>query len=176
MRRILAVILMVGFAGFCGCGEVPGSSGNQGGGDSGNGGSVAVVDSAAECFDFEGNDRADFDDDYFWVWWSIEGTENPWDPSCVVDGVGYESTRCVDMGEGVDQQEYHNVCKEHSDTTYDDIGNSEPCKWKVAAEVGEGACQYFLVCLKKEDYSAVPSRDVDFPNDWDEAVDKYCVD
>ena len=183
MGRIFAVISVVVFAVALGCGEAPESIGNQGdgngGGGGGNSGLVSPVDVDEECFDFGefGEDRRhDWDERYDWAYHGIANTQSPWDPSCIIDGVGFQSDECVDRGEGVDQDEYHNVCKEYNDTNYDGLDLTEPCLWKIVAEMNDDDCRYFPVCLTEEDYPLVPSYDFHFPDGWDEAVDKYCVD
>ena len=175
MGRIFAVISVVVFAVALGCGEEPGSIGNQGEG-SGGGGSVSPVDVDEECFDFGNNERADYDAGYEMLQYGLASTSIPWDPGCIVDGVGYDSVDCVDMDEGVGQEEYYNICQEYRDHRPDWIDGLEPCLWKIVAQFDDDACRYFTVCLTEEDYPLVPSYDFHFPDDWDEAVDKYCVD
>lgn len=175
MRRIFSAFLVAGFAVFSGCGEVPESSGGQGGGGDGGGGSGAAVDSAAECFDFLEDERAEYDGAVEDMIYSLQSTSTPWDPGCLVDGVGYDPDWCIDNGHGVDQVEYYNICQEYREWPPDHLGAREPCMWKVAAELEGDICEYYLVCLTEDDYPGVESYGQAFPPDWDEAVGKYCV-
>lgn len=177
MRRIFTVISVVVFAVGFGCGEATESDENQGGGNGGGGGGeTSPVDSDPECFDFGEDDRAEYDGAVENIIWSLQSTSTPWDPGCVVGGVGYDSTACVEMGEGVDQYEYYNICQEYRQYPMEGLEGLTPCMWKLVGQINGDVCDYFTVCLIEEEYPLVDSYTQAFPDDWDEAVDKYCVD
>ena len=197
MGRIFAVISVVVFAVALGCGEEPGSIGNQGEG-SGGGGSVSPVDVDEECFDFGENPKAAFDGDAesgdykrwvhsdYWSRWSPISTGDIGNPECVIDGVGYAWGQCEELEAEFGQEENYNVCYEYRDNITQDRIHDVPCMWRVVAEVYDGACMYYSVCLTEGDWVSVPTyndkipedygTDYHFPDGWDEAVDKYCVD
>ena len=166
--RYLAILWAILMMIACGPGEA---------GSNGDPNTPVQVDE--ECFDFLEDDRANFDSDDgsgYWSSWNTIANMGPWDPNCVVDGVGYESSRCTQLGAGVDQTEYHNICREYLLPPPDGLENTTPCKWKVAAELQDDSCRYFIVCLVEEDWSLVASYDRDFPDEWDEAIEEYCHD
>ena len=174
MGRIFAVISVVVFAVALGCGEAPESIGNQGDGNGGGGGgsgSVSPVQVDEECFDFEGDERADYDRGY-WDRWILVEKSDIGNPDCEVDGLGYAGPECegAESGTGL-----YVECYNHQ-TVPEQFVRDEPCMWKVVAQLDDDACRYFTVCLTEEDYPLVPSYDFHFPDGWGEAVDKYCVD